>query len=79
MGVGSVVKNTLESAADRLLSVELAMYGHTTGVRCRDGGIFVNRRGVRQSPHEVSGGGSAGHRYRGRVPIRIIVPMPQRG
>jgi len=30
-----------------------------------------------QSPHEVSASGTAGHGYRGRIPTRIIVPIPQ--
>ena len=76
---GSAVKSMLESAADGLKSVELTMHGHTTGVQFREGGVIVNRRENRQCPHEVSGGGTAGHRYRGRVPTRIMVPMPQRG
>ena len=74
---GSAGRSTLESAADRLESGELAMYRHTAGVRCRDGGIFVIRRANRQSPHEVSEGGTAGHGYRGRIPMRTMMPIPQ--
>ena|SRR5579863_1276732 len=76
---GSAVEGTLESAAERLDSGERAMHGRTESVCCRDGGRLVNRRENRQAFHEVSGDGTAGHGYRGRTPIRIIVPMPQRG
>lgn len=59
---GSAVESTLESVVERLENGELAMYGHTAGVCCRDGGIFVDRRGYRRVAHEESGGGTAGHR-----------------
>jgi hypothetical protein len=52
----------------------LPMHAHTTGVGCRDGSAFVDRR---RNPHEVSDGGAEGHGYRGRIAIRIIVPIPQ--
>jgi hypothetical protein len=77
VSVGCGAASSLESAVGGVESVLLPMGTHTEGVGCRDDGIFVDRAGNRQSPHEVSAGGAEGHGYRGRIAIRIIVPMPQ--
>jgi hypothetical protein len=79
VSVGFGAASGLESAVDSMESVLLPMGTHTEGVGCRDDGIFVDRAGNRQPPHEVSDGGAEGHGYRGRIAIRIIVPMPQWG
>jgi hypothetical protein len=75
--VGFGAASSVESAEDGIESVVLPMRAHTTGVGCRNDGIFVDQAENRQSPHEVSAGGAEGHGYWGRIAIRIIVPMPQ--
>ena len=79
VSVGFGAASRLESAVESMEGVVLPMRAHTEGVGCRDDGIFVVWAGNRQSPHEVSAGGAEGHGYRGRMAIRIIVPMPQWG
>src|SRR5580693_2950136 len=79
VSLGFGAKMGLESEADAIRSGVLPMHAHTTGAGCRDGSVCVDRRRNRQSAHEVSGGDTAGHRYDGRIPMRIIVPIPQRG
>jgi hypothetical protein len=79
VSVGFGTASSLESAVESMEGVVLPMREHTTGVGCRDDGIFVVWAGNRQSPHEVSAGGAEGHGYRGRMAIRIMVPMPQWG